>query len=361
MKLLDKWLEEDLQILAGDNAIPWERFWGKTVFITGATGLIGSLAVKALIYSALENSKQIKIVCLVRNEEKAKNLYKEFLNLIQGTDVELCFVVGELEGSLEGISDIDFIIHAASPTSSKFFVTKPVETIEAIVGGTENVLKLATKNQVEGMVFVSSMEVYGTVEGENVITTEDGLGYINNMAVRSCYSEGKRMAECLCAAFAEEYDVKVCVARLAQTFGAGVLDTESRVFFQMAKSAINGEDIVLRTTGESEGNYCYSRDAIKGILMLLSSGIKGEAYTIVNEETHTTIKDMAYMVAEKIAGGKIKVRFDLGEDGKKLGYAPNVKLRLSAGKIKSLGWEPQVGLEEAYERLIGSIGAGNNA
>lgn len=83
--------------------------------------------------------------------------------------------------------------------------------------------------------------------------------------VRSSYLEGKRMSELLCNSYADQYGLRVVTARLTQVFGAGVLPSENRVFAQFARSVMQGEDIVLHTTGQSEGNYVYAMDAVKAI------------------------------------------------------------------------------------------------
>ena len=93
------------------------------------------------------------------------------------------------------------------------------------------------------------MEIYGqSADPED--TKENDLGYVDLAAVRSCYPEGKRMCECMCTAYAAQNGIRISSARLAQTFGAGILPTENRVFAQFARSALRGEDIVLKTEGK---------------------------------------------------------------------------------------------------------------
>ena len=126
---------------------------------------------------------------------------------------------------------------------------------------------------------------------------------------------------------------------------------ENRVFAQFARSAMQGKDIVLHTKGQSEGNYCYTRDCITGLLTILLKGTNAEAYNVSNPRTHTTIAEMANLVAEKIADGKIKVVFDIPKDNS-FGYAADTRMILNSDKLQELGWKPEVGLEEAYRRMI---------
>lgn len=257
---------------------------------------------------------------------------------------------------------IDYIFHTASVTASKMMVEQPVNTINTSLNGTSNILELARAKKCKGVVYVSSMEMYGKFEKkgeESPYIDEETLGYINPLEVRSNYPESKRMCENMCVAYAKQYDLPVSIARLSQTFGAGILQTENRVFAQFARSAIRGENIVLHTLGKSEGNYCYTRDTVKALILLLVNGKCGEAYNIANEDSHTTIAKMAQMVCEKIAGNKINVIFDIPE-GNTYGYAADTCMKLNTSKMKSLGWKPEIGLEEAYRRMIQSMHNTNN-
>lgn len=341
---MEKVLIDDFKRVA-DSDLPFEEFRNSSFLITGATGLIGSLLVRTLLYCNRVHDLKLKIYAVVRNVEKARGIF--------GADTaEPEYVVADLAGDeIEGSFDCDYVIHAAAVTTSKLMVSDPVGTIRTAIDGTEKLLKLAVEKKAKSFVYISSMEVYGQPKTEGK-TAEKDLGYIDIGTVRSCYPEGKRMCECLCNAYASQYGLNVKSARLAQTFGAGILPTENRVFAQFAKSAMNGEDIVLHTTGESEGNYVYTADAVRAILLLLTKGASGEAYNIANEESHTTIRHMAELVAEKIAGNVIRVVLDIPEDGSALGYAPPVKMWLDASKMRALGWEPEVSLIDSYRRMI---------
>ncbi len=340
-------MQEDLTYLA--KYLKKNEFGGSTILVTGATGLIGSLCLKAIVEYNKTYDKKIKAIGMARNPDKVLSVFEDELHGMDSID-NISFVYQDITTELSDELNCDYIIHTANSTTSKFFMTNPVEVIESIYTGTKRILDFAVKNFVKGTVYLSSMEVFGRVDSPERIG-EDELGYLDIHNIRSCYSESKRLAELLCKSYADEYGLTVKTARLAQTFGAGIPKTENRVFAQIARSAVNGEDIVLHTKGQSYGNYCYTRDTIKAIFLLLKNGTNGDSYTIVNEETTRTIAEMAEMVAKEFSNGKSKVIFDIPE-GNAYGYAPDTKMRLSAKKMKSIGWEAEVSLKEMYKRLI---------
>ena len=247
---------------------------------------------------------------------------------------------------------VDYIIHGASATSSKYFVSNPVETIYTALDGTSNILKFATEKKINGMVYLSSLEVYGTPEKDADLITENDYGYIEPLSVRSSYYEGKRMGECLCASYAHEYSVPVKIARLSQTFGPGVAYEDGRVFAEFARCALEQRDIVLHTQGHTVRSYCYTKDALSALLYILISGKAGEAYNVTNMDTAVSIKEMAELVCETIGSGKIKTVIDIPEDLASFGYNPEMIIRLDSKKLMQLGWKATIGLEEMFERLI---------
>jgi nucleoside-diphosphate-sugar epimerase len=245
---------------------------------------------------------------------------------------------------------VDYVVHLASPTASKYFVEHPVETLRTAIEGTTAVLEYSKEAKVEAVVYASSLETYGSNHTDEWLN-EDFQGYDNPMEVRSSYNIGKRTCECLCHAYAEEYGVNVMTARLTQTFGAGIGESENRVFAQFARSAIKGENIELHTSGESAKPYCYTTDAVGAMLYLLVKGEKGEAYNIANKDSYISIRDMAQLVRDEF-NPNIDVVIALKEGQ---GYAPETKLKLDTSKIESLGWSPVLELKEMFNRLIKSL------
>ena len=315
------------------------------ITVTGATGLIGSLIIKAIVCCNNEYNTNISVRAFARSKSKVDEIFGDCVN----ENIE--FVYQDITTPISQNLKTDYIIHTANPTVSKYFITNPVETIEIIYTGSKNVLEYAKNVNAKSTVYLSSMEVFGATDAQKEKVFEKDIGYLDILNVRSCYSESKRLVECMCKCYAEEHNMNVKIARLAQVFGAGILKGENRVFAQFARSAINNEDIVLHTTGESVGNYCYTADAIKAIFLLLIKGESGQAYTVANENSTIAIKDMAAMVAQEIAKGRINVIFDIPE-GNAFGYAPPTTMHLSSEKLRQLGWKPQVDLKEAYIRMM---------
>ena len=338
-------LAEDLRGLC-DADIPFAMMRGGHIVITGATGLLGSMLVRALAVVNRIKQLHMTIIPMVRSLEKANGMFGELL-----TREDIRVLCGDVTEEIRPEGQVDFIIHCASPTSSKYFVTQPVETIKTAVLGTENMLSMAREKKIKSMVYISSMEAFGITDPSLTRIREEDLGYIDVTNVRSSYSEGKRICELLCASYAHEYGVPVKAARLAQTFGAGVPKSENRVFAQFIKSAMAGEDIVLHTKGESYGNYCYTADAIAGILTILLKGEHSNVYTVVNPGTTMQIRQMAQLVADNFSGGRSKVVFDIPLDAQTYGYAPDVTMHLCADKLMALGWEPKYDLTDMYRRM----------
>lgn len=341
--------QEDLESIAQADYIPWEQLRGKTCLITGATGLIGYTLTSALLYAGWKKQLDLIVVALVRNVEKAKQKFAAQLS--QG--LPLRFVQGDVENLPPMDGPVDYVIHGASPTASKYFVEHPVETIHTAVIGTMNLMHLAKDKQCQGFVYLSSMEVYGSVEEENPLHEND-LGYLNPLAVRSCYPESKRLCEALCAANASEYNLRAMSVRLAQTFGPGVDANDNRAFAEFMRCARQGRDIVLQTPGDSKQPYIYTMDAASAILTVLLKGEKGQAYNAVNSETYCSIAEMARLVAAHFSVEQpVIVKIAASEESMKK-YPPKRCWNLNADALIDLEWKHTKGLVQMYQSMIES-------
>ena len=335
---MNKILEQDIETICSSKLIDWNKIDNHSFFITGATGLIGSLIVKSFIWRNINKNANIKMFLLVRNKKTAIDM------LGSGNNIEY------MESSIENLNyniNVDYIIHGASPTQSKFFTQNPVETLDISILGTKNVLEIAKNNSVKSMVYLSSMEMYGTMKDQNV--TEDKIGEIEILNTRSSYSEGKRIAELYCYSYFSEYNEPVKMCRIAQTFGPGISKNETRVFKYFADCIINKRDIILKSTGETIINYSYTTDTILGILCILINGKDGESYNIVGEKTNMTILESAEWLLKEFENKNNRI---ICECNQKNDFAPDNKMILSNQKIKTLGWKSKISLKEGYKRLI---------
>ena len=344
----DNILRED--IARASEIIPEESLKNKSILVTGATGLIGSHIVKTLLFFNHSKDSNIKVYALVRNAEKARRVFGDLCN-----SEDFILVIGDVSSEIKIDERIDFVIHGASPTSSRFFVNNPVETIMTAIEGTRNLLEFSKNKGVEGFVYLSSLEVYGVPANTIEKVSEKDYGYLDPIQVRSSYSESKRLAECLVASYAEEYGVKAKIARLSQTFGPGVEYNDGRVFAEFARCAIEGRDIVLHTEGKTVRTYCYTKDAVTAILTILVNGKKGEAYNVTNPETKSSIREMAEMVAGLFPEKNLKVNIEIPENSSVFGYNPEMVIVLDNAKLCSLGWKPTIGLKEMFKNTISSM------
>lgn len=333
---------EDLRRICKED-LPWHRFKNADILVTGGTGLIGMTVIRALIAAGREKKLDLHITAVVRSGQKAKRVFGEYADA-----PELTFLEGTIEDLPKLPQKIEYWIHGACPTASAFMTEHPVEVIRTSVQGTINLLEQARRREVRAFVFLSSMEAFGEVTAEKLLD-EKTLGQIDLTRVRSCYPESKRMCEMLCTSYAGEYAVPAMSIRLAQTFGPGIDYNDRRVFAMMTRNAIAGKDIVLATKGSSRHPYLYTAQAVTAILTVLLKGEPGETYNAANPDTYCSIFEMGEMVAEEIAGGRIRVRVD--ENGDASRYPAPSFLNMDIAKILKLGWKPEHDLIWMYKRL----------
>ena len=193
------------------------------------------------------------------------------------------------------------------------------------------------------------MEVYAS-GGPNPLT-EDAGGALNAMNPRNSYPEAKQLSEALAAAYAAEYGVVACVARLCQTFGVGVRRDDGRVFAEFARRCLAGEDIVLLTPGEKRNMYLSVQDAALALILLALKGEAGLAYNVANESTFCSVREMAEAVAERFGGGRTGVRVEVDPEAARRFRAPG-SIKQDTSRLRALGWAPTGDLMDIYGQMI---------
>ena len=340
---------KDLQTIIKSD-LPWEKLYGKTVLITGANGFLPAYMVQTLLLlnENIGTDKLIKVIGLVRNIEKAK---KKFESILDNNIFSL--IVADITMPIVINEKIDFIIHAASQASPKYYGTDPVGTLSANTIGTFNLLNLAVENYVEKFLYFSSSEVYGTVANSNSID-ENSYGLIDPTQVRSCYAESKRMGETMCVSFSSQYKVPVNTVRPFHTYGPGLSFDDGRVFADFVANIVRGEDIVMNSDGSSVRSFCYLADATVGFFTVLLKGENSASYNVGNPKESVSIAELADLLVDIYPDKKLRAIFNKVE---KEGYLKsNVsKVCPSIEKLISLGWEPNTNLKDGFKRTIDSF------
>ena len=178
--IMGSYNEDILQIFQQD--LPWERLSGTNILVTGATGLIGGCLVEALM---MNPKRDYQVYASGRNEERARLRFKTFAD-----DPSFHFVKYDVMQPLVCDVNFDYIIHAASNASPKFYATQPVEVMKANFDGVANLMEYGLHYGMKRFLYVSSGEVYG--EGDGRVFTEDYSGYVNCATPRACYPSSKR-------------------------------------------------------------------------------------------------------------------------------------------------------------------------
>jgi nucleoside-diphosphate-sugar epimerase len=341
---------EDLDIII-NNSIDWAKFENKTILITGASGLLPHyLVLTFLRVNQLNPNANITIIALVRNLEKAKLKFQEFLE-----NPKLIFIVQDVSQPITYDKSIDYIIHAASQASPKYFNSDPVGTLKPNVIGTYNLLEFARTKNISGFLFISSGEIYGPVDESNLPITENNFGIVNSLDIRSCYAESKRMGENMCISYYSQYKIPCKIARPFHTFGPNLELNDKRVFADFVGNVLKNENIIMKSDGSATRDFCYIADATRAFLKILIEGNNGEAYNI-GRGIEVSILELAHILVNIIPEKNLKViqlieKENINEYSKsKISrHYPNVN------KIKNLNWAPIFNLEEAFRRTIMSF------
>lgn len=338
---MNKILENDLINIAGQD-MNWEKFRGKTVMVTGASGMVGSYFVRTLLKLNELKDMNIHVICVVRNVNKmGEDIREDSCAEILAHDVTKPI---EYDGS------VDFIIHAASPASPLIMKDDPVGTIAANVLGTYNTLELARRKNAEGYMFISSREIYGQPSENQEFFTEDIYGFVDPLEPRSCYPEGKKAAETMCASFRAQYGLNTKVARLAHTYGPGMSIYDGRVQADFLKNVLFNEDIVMKSEGLPVRTYTYIADAVAGMFRILLNG-EELAYNIGDENAKISIRGLAEMLVRINPEKGLSVKMEIPEGGTK-GCAPFTLGILDSSRLRGIGWKPLYTIEEGFLRTL---------
>ncbi len=344
-------IEEDLSYIAQQN-INWNKFQDKTVLVTGANGFLPAYMVESLLYQNERNPNlNIRVIGLVRNKEKANNRFAYYKDR-----TDLSFVVQDVAAPIKVDSPIDYIIHAASQASPKYFRSDPVGTLKANTLGTINLLELARKQSLESFLFFSSAEIYGTVDAAKLPLDERSIGITDPLNVLSCYGESKRMGETICISYMHQYNIPCKIVRPFHVYGPGIGLDDGRAFVDFVHNIIDNKDIVLHTAGAATRDYIYLADATEAFFKILLDGKVGEVFNVATGK-ETSIFELVTMLVDLFPEKKLHVRNDDQIPAGGYMKAPTARVAGNFTKIKSqLGWQWRYPIKEGFKRMVLSYG-----
>ncbi len=346
---MDKIIYDDVRTILSSD-IPFERFYGKTILISGANGYVPAYFVHTFLALNDDRGANTKVLALCRNGKKAKSRFsgyigrKDFKIIVQ--DVCDPIEVGEV---------VHAYIHAASPAGVEKRYEDPVNTFLANVKGAENMLDSAVDNPCEYFLFLSSVDVYGRVEGCQRLR-EDACGCLDPLDMRNVYSCGKRAAETLCKAYQVKYNLPLFIVRPVQIIGPGLELDDGRLHIDFISQMLKGDNITLKSDGMALRAFMYITDAITAMLTIMFKGKSGEAYNVVCESGEASVRGLADIMASAVRDRDIKIVYDYGQrDSIEVkGALPSVVG--DSSKLAGLGWKPKLSLSEGASRMVAYYG-----
>lgn len=344
-------IRRDLSCIA---ALPldWEKFNDSNILVTGASGFIGFyLSTFFLLLNDWGLAENISVYCLVRNLEFAKIRFGNRL-----TDKNLVLINADLSQPSEGLPavEFDYIFHAASQASPKFYKIDPVGTAMPNIIGTYNLLELFRRSsRHKRFCFISSSEIYGNnIDSSNL--TESHYGSIDPLDPRSCYAESKKCAEMMCKSWSTQFDIETIIVRPFHTYGPGLKRNDGRVFADFAYNIYDNKDIVLNSDGSAIRSYCYISDLIAGIFYTIFNGAASLAYNIANPNATMSVLELAKLLISMYPEKSLNVRYNSNSNSNYLQSAHSI-LTPDITKISELGWRPCVSPKEGFARFIASL------
>ena len=327
----------------------WHNLRGKKVYITGASGMLASYFVMILIYLNEKYNMEIDIYICVRHIQKA---YIKFGEYVEKPYFHV--IIQDVVDAVKLSEKVDYIVHAASLASPQFYGKYPVETMAPNIIGTYELLKYSVDNtNLERFLFFSSDSIYGEIK-DKLEVDETTYGDFDFLDIGNFYGESKRCGEALCKAFYIEYGIPVNSIRIHHTYAPTMdIDNDKRAFSEFVKNVVDNQDIVLKSSGNAKRAFCYITDAIIGMFMVLFRGKKGESYNIGNPYEYRSIAELASIIAKLSPKKSSKVVRQIRENS--INYQSRASVsqsNLCIKKIKEIGWEPKISVEEGFRRCI---------
>lgn len=302
---------------------------GKRILVTGGAGFLGSHLCERLV-----NEKH-DVICLDNYFTGRKKNIEQLMDCHN-------FELVRHDVTVPYFVEVDQIYNLACPASPVHYQYNPVKTIKTSVMGAINMLGLAKRVKAR-ILQASTSEVYG--DPAEHPQRETYWGNVNPIGIRSCYDEGKRVAETLFFDYHRQNNVDIRVMRIFNTYGPRMHPNDGRVVSNFIVQALKGNDITIYGSGSQTRSFCYMDDLLEGMVRLMNlDGFIGPVN--IGNPVEFTIKELAEKVLMLI-GGKSKLIFkDLPSDDPKQ-RKPDISIAQ-----EKLGWEPKIKLEDGLKKTI---------
>ncbi len=322
-------IQEDLQNIIRELGKEIYKLEGKNILITGASGMLAGYLARTIIFA---NEKLF---------QKKAQLYLVLRRKIRpfGNDHNIHYIYRDIGKSLPKLTNIDYIIHAASPAAPKIYTKDQINTLNANILGLYNLLSIVDK-KTQSFLYFSSAEIYGNID------------HLNE---RSSYVQAKKICETICMNYYWEAKLPVKIVRIFHTFGPGLNLGDGRIFSDFIKDGLNGNNIQIKGDKTLKRSFLYLKDATIMFFKILLSDINGEIYDIGNSKNNLSVYKTAEIVAATFnSSRKNKIKVVISTDSKNSYYknAPKNAVPDISKFVERFGYQPSTNTEEAFRRTI---------
>lgn len=326
------WIVKDIQRFSS-------KLEGKKILVVGGKGFLGTYFVKILQTLNKSFEKPCKIIVL-DNLITAK--HKESFD-----DSNTKFIEQDISQKFEIEDDIDFIIHSASIASPIVYRKFPLKTIDVNYQGTRNLLELARQKNIEGMLLLSSSEVYG--DPSIVPTPESYWGHVSCTGPRACYDESKRLAETVSILYNQLYNIPIKIARPFNVYGPYLNLEDGRIIPDFIKNAIERSEIIIHSDGTPTRSFCYVTDAMKAFFKILLLAPGGSIFNVGNDE-EISVYGVAQII-KKIINPSINIKIQKSSDPNYVVDNPQRRCPDLEYVKNTINFIPEINLQKGIERI----------
>lgn len=322
-----------------------------SIIITGCNGMIATYLLYYYLHLNDEYNKNVKIYAVTRNMKKTKN---KFSDILDRTDI--IFVEQDISKKLDWNFSIDYIYHLASSADPTTILNNPTDIIKANTIGTINIMEYAREKNVKKVIYSSTREVYGKVDDNIDEVTENTLGIIDQLGVRACYPESKKIGECILNSYYLQYNIPCTILRIAHTYGPGMpILNDGRIMSDLIGNVVNNEDIKLKSDGSAIRGFCYLTDLISAIMFTTFDDKVNEVYNICNEDENITILELSKKLVGLFPEKKLNVSYVKISEKEKEAYCKFKRVKMNTDKLRNLGWKPKISLNDGLKNTVNSF------